>query len=408
VTVQTDATPVLPGSPELAALLARVAAGSAERERDGVYPHAQTEWLREAGLGRLRVPVADGGAGATVPELFAVVIDLAAADSNAAHALRTHFSFVEQAIHHPSPKRRGRWLELINAGHIFGNAISEQSMNPVGLEPGARFETTLEPAPDGDGYRLNGAKFYSTGTLFASWTQVYASKPDGTTSSATIPTDREGLTVEDDWDGFGQRHTGTGTTRFDDVHVDAREVSDFPAPDEDPRPTYQGAFLQLYLQALTAGILQAVREDAAALVRRRRRGFSHAAAESPTADPQVLQVVGEIAAEAFAARAIMLAAATAIQTASDSVRDGVPTPEAAQAASLAAAQAKVAIDRFSYATAAHLFDAGGASATQQVHNLDRHWRNVRTVSTHNPTHLKASAIGAHIVNGDALPNNGYF
>jgi len=404
--LQTHADPVRPGSPQLAALLARVAAGSAERERDGVYPHAQIEWLFDAGLGRLRVPVADGGAGAGVPELFEVVIDLAAADSNAAHALRTHFSFVELAIHHPSPKRRARWLELVNAGHVFGNAISEQSSNPVGLEPGARFETTLEP--DGDGYRLNGAKFYSTGTLFASFTQVYATKPDGVTASATIPTDRGGVTVEDDWDGFGQRHTGTGTTRFDDVHVDAREVLDFPAPGDEPRPTYQGAFLQLYLQALTAGILQAVQEDAVALVRRRRRGFSHAAAETPTTDPQVLQVVGEIAADAFAARAIVLAAATAIQAASDSVREGVPSAEGAQAGSVAAAKAKVAVDRFAYATAAHLFDAGGASATQQVHNLDRHWRNIRTISTHNPTHLKASAIGAHIVTGDALPNNGYF
>jgi hypothetical protein len=50
----------------------------------------------------------------------------------------------------------------------------------------------------------------------------------------------------------------------------------------------------------------------------------------------------------------------------------------------------------------------GASATQSVCNLDRHWRNVRTISTHNPTFLKASAIGDHVVNGTAFPPNAYF
>jgi alkylation response protein AidB-like acyl-CoA dehydrogenase len=108
----------------------------------------------------------------------------------------------------------------------------------------------------------------------------------------------------------------------------------------------------------------------------------------------VLQVVGEIAADAFAAEAIVLRAAESIQVAVDSVPDGLPDAAAAEAAQLAAAQAKVAVDRFSYATAARLFDVGGASATQRTYNLDRHWRNVRTISTHNPTFLKASGIGA--------------
>src|SRR5439155_18202149 len=152
-----------------------------------------------------------------------------------------------------------------------------------------------------------------------------------------------------------------------------------------------------------------VRNDAVALVKRRARNFSHAAApQHPAEDRQVLQVVGEIAADAFAAEAIVLRAAEQIQQAVDSVVDGVPSAQAADAAQHAAAEAKVAIDRFSYATAARLFDVGGASATQSVYNLDRHWRNARTISTHNPTFLKASAIGDHIVNGASFPANAYF
>jgi alkylation response protein AidB-like acyl-CoA dehydrogenase len=152
-----------------------------------------------------------------------------------------------------------------------------------------------------------------------------------------------------------------------------------------------------------------VRNDAIALVQRRTRNFSHSGApQEPTKDAQVLQVVGEISADAFAAEAILLLAAERIQDAADSVVDGFPSVEAAAAAQLAAAQAKVAIDHFSYATAAKLFDVGGASATQSIYNLDRHWRNVRTISTHNPTFLKATAIGDHEVNGAEFPANAYF
>ena len=68
-----------------------------------------------------------------------------------------------------------------------------------------------------------------------------------------------------------------------------------------------------------AGILRSVQEDAVALVRRRRRSFGHAATERPTEDHQLFQVVGEIAADAFAAEAIVLAAADRIQAAADSV-----------------------------------------------------------------------------------------
>jgi alkylation response protein AidB-like acyl-CoA dehydrogenase len=170
-----------------------------------------------------------------------------------------------------------------------------------------------------------------------------------------------------------------------------------------------GAFLQLYLQAVTAGALRAVRNDAVALVRRRRRSFSHSAAESPADDPQILQVVGEIAADAFAAEAIVLAATDRIEAASDSIAGGgSPDPDLAEAAQIAAAEAKVAIDAFAPRTASRLFDVGGASATQSSANLDRHWRNIRTISTHNPTLNKASAVGDHLVNGTPPPRNGFF
>jgi alkylation response protein AidB-like acyl-CoA dehydrogenase len=401
----TTSTPAIrPGSDELVALLARIAAGAEERERELKPPFEVIGWIREAGLGRLRIPVEEGGGGASLPELFATLIALAEADSNAAHILRTHYWFVEQQLVSDDPDARARGIALLNSGAIVGNGFSEQSKRPVGLY----FDTAFTIDPDG-GYRLNGTKYYSTGTLYSDYTQIWAAAPDGRIAGAVIPIDREGVTIEDDWDGFGQRLTGTGTTRLSNVHVAEEEYFDLGEPDGPQPPTYNGAFLQLYLQAVTAGVLRSVRSDAVALAKRRARNFSHATPpQSPSEDRQVLQVVGEIAADAFAAEAIVLLAAERIQDAFDSVLDGAPSAEAAEAAQLAAAEAKVAIDRFSYATAARLFDVGGASATQSIYNLDRHWRNVRTISTHNPTFLKASAIGDHFANGASFPANAYF
>jgi len=394
--------PVRPGSPELRALLDRISVDADVRDRDRVAPFDQIAWAKEAGLGRLRVPVADGGAGASLREFFATLIELAEADSNVAHILRTHYWFVEQQITAPDPDSQARGLALITSDKLVGNGFSEQGGRAVGLS----FDTTITPHPDG-GHRLNGTKFYSTGTLYSDYTQIWAAVPDGTIAGAVIPIDREGVTVEDDWDGFGQRLTGTGTTRLVDVHVRDEEFFDLGHPDE-LDPGYNGAFLQLYLQAVTVGILRSVRNDAVAWVQKRSRNFSHASSATAAEDRQVLQVVGEISADVFAGEAIVLAAADVMQRAFDSVVDGAPTPAATEAVQLAAAQAKVAIDRFSYATAAKLFDVGGASATQRIHNLDRHWRNARTASTHNPTFLKASAIGDHEVNGAGFPGNAYF
>lgn len=404
-TTAREATSVVrPGTPEWKELLATIAEGASDRERDKVAPHELIQLVKQAGVGRLRLPEELGGAGLTIPELFAALIDLAEADSAVPHILRTHFWFVEQHLQAiEDPAFRARLVDIAGSDKLVGNGFSEQSKKPVGLY----FDT--EFTPDGEGYRLNGTKYYSTGSIYSDYTQIWAAAPEGRIAGAVIPVDRKGVSILDDWDGFGQRLTGTGTTVLDDVEIAADELFDLGEPDGEPVPGYQGAFLQLTLQAYTAGVLRAVRNDALELVRRRARNYSHAGQpQAPTEDAQVLQVIGEISADAFAAEAIVLQAARAIQAAADSVVDGVPTAEAAEAAQLAAAQAKVAIDRFSYATAAKLFDVGGTSATQAAWNLDRHWRNVRTISTHNPTFLKASAVGANLLHGTAFPANAYF
>lgn len=100
----TDHELVRPGSPEYLRLLAAVAEGSGERDRDRVLPFDQVRALAAAGIGRLRIARADGGGGATLGELFQVVIDLAHADPNVAHIFRAHLGFVEQTLQLPDAR----------------------------------------------------------------------------------------------------------------------------------------------------------------------------------------------------------------------------------------------------------------------------------------------------------------
>ncbi len=141
------------------------------------------------------------------------------------------------------------------------------------------------------------------------------------------------------------------------------------------------------------------------LLSTRTRTFSFAAAEKPTEDPQLLQVVGELSSRAFAAKAIVLAAAKELDEAIETADKGIISYKASHQASLRAAQAKVVVDKLALEASTLLFEVGGASATRKTAQLDRHWRNIRTISSHNPTVYKARAIGNYEVNEIDLPIN---
>jgi alkylation response protein AidB-like acyl-CoA dehydrogenase len=375
----------------LEAALADLAAGAAQRERERRHPFAEVRRLADAGLGRLRVPTAYGGDGATLRDLFATVMRVAAADSNVAQALRAHFHFVEGRLASPDEAQRRRWLPEVVAGTLFGNGTVERNTSEI-----FAFETTL--VPDGDGFRLNGTKYYSTGTLYADRVVVAACLPDGTVASAIVPVDRAGVHVADDWDGMGQRLTASGTTRFEDVAVAADEVVPSPIGTDAPAP--RGTFLQLYLVAVAAGIVRTVATDAAAVVRTRTRTFSHGSGDLPKSDPLLQHIVGQIDANAFGAEAVVLAAAEALDRAVD-----VPTQHAA---AVLAARAQVIVSDLAPRSAELLFSVGGASATSRDANLDRHWRNARTLASHNPAIYKARALGDLLINEQPLPANGFF
>jgi alkylation response protein AidB-like acyl-CoA dehydrogenase len=391
----TFTAPIRTHTAEFEQFIQAVAKDAHERRATGgtKRPDYAMELIKKSRFGALRLPTELGGGGASLRDSFYAVIRLAEADPDVAHALRFHFYQVEDLLRNPEDESSKRWLKKIAEGSIIGNAYTEISTIHVGKY---EFETSL--LPEGDGYRLNGTKYFSTGTLYADYVFVTASNQEGKTVSAVIPTNREGVIVEDDWDGIGQKLTGSGTTRFNHVFVYPHEVTVDP---EDKVPI--NSHLQLFLQAVISGILRNIVSDASVLVKSRKRTFSFAPADTPAADPLLQETIGHLASKAFAAEAIVLAAADALEQAVNLVVDGNIDFALSHEASLRAAQAKVVVDELALKAATLLFEVGGASATRASANLDRHWRNIRTISSHNPIAYKARAIGDLVVNAQPLP-----
>lgn len=369
-------------------IFASIAEGAVARDRNRELAHAEVAELKRAGFGALRLPVADGGRGASVRQLFRLLIDLSAADSNITQALRAHFFVAEGFL--LAGDEEG--LRRIAEGQIFGNAISEKGTGSVG-----RYGTRL--TRDGEDFLLDGTKFYSTGSLYADAISV-AADLDGERVYATVDTDREGLTQFDDWDGFGQRLTGSGTSIFEGVRVPARLVQSRGYGSAGRTPS--SAYLQLFHLAALAGILRRATDDVREWVSHRTRSYSHAPADLPREDPLVQAVLGRASSAAYVARSTVLAVADALDAALASP-EAADDPDLLDAAELAAAQAQVVLVPLVLDAVSGIFDVGGASISSEALDLDRHWRNARTLGVHNPVVYKQQAVGRFELTGDGLP-----
>lgn len=390
-----------PRPTDWAAVLASIAEGALRREVDGELPVEAVRQLKSEGFGALRVPASYGGGGLGLVDLARLWIELAAVDANLPQAFRGHFALVEDRLwHHARSSDQRVWFDRFVAGEMAGNAWSEVGSD-IDLP-----RTVLRPRADGS-YRLDGTKYYTIGTIFAEWADVHArvarpGHPDEVedpTAIALVDTRDPGVRTIDDWNGFGQRGTGSGTTTFDNVGVPAEHVLPF----EDRFP-YQTAFYQLNLLATLTGIATAALRDVVDAVQKRTRNFSHANAPRVRDDAQVLALVGGIAAAVYAAEAATLRVAASIQAVADApLASEEEVAALVETSEIESSTAQVVVSDLVLRATSDLFDALGASATARPLALDRHWRNARTVASHNPRILKARVVGAHAVNGTPPP-----
>ncbi len=381
----------------IAPVLDRLRETSAQRDIERTHPFEEIRSLAGAGILRYRVPREDGGAGASVRELAELVVDIAAADSNVAQALRPGFLVADGlATGTLTGAKRERTLARVLAGDLFAGTRNEATGKPGQI--GTRITR------EGSAYRVTGEKYYSTGGLHAGWFSGNAVDDEGNVVTFTVPTDREGVDLIDDFDAVGQRLTASGTTRLDGVLVDPDEVDPFKA--QPPHP--HGSLAHLILAATLAGIAGAAQHDAVRLVRGVARPIKHSTASRSADDPYVRLAVGRIATAAFTARAQVASAAEQLDAYWRQPVGARSDESVGLRATIAVAEAYVGAGEQALAAGELLFDVGGGTLTRREHNLDRHWRNARTVANHNPRGWKAAAVGGWLVADEPPPANGLF
>jgi alkylation response protein AidB-like acyl-CoA dehydrogenase len=375
---------------ELPLILERAREQGPAREQERALLHDRVGELQEIGFGALRIPVSEGGAGYSLRQLFDTLITVAAADSNLAHLYRGHVAFVEQLLIETDEQRRQRWLPRILRGDLVGNAQSER-------QEIAEIKTEL--TVDDGTVLLDGVKYYTTGSIYADWIYL-AAMENGERVGATVWTGHAGVRSVDDWDGFGQQLTGSGTTVFERVPVEEGEIEHFDGH-EDFRARYIASVFQLCLLAVVAGTGAAALAETCEYVRPRKRIFGFAGETLPRENELVQAVVGDLASYAHAARSLVLTSAEELDQLLAARREGTLTDEAAVAAELNVFKAQQVVLSLVLTETTELFEVGGASAVGKGRALDRHWRNVRTIASHNPAIQRKRAIGDHALNGRA-------
>lgn len=371
----------------------RIAEGSVERERGRVFPHEQVAWLNEARFGTVRIPQSQGGFGASLEQAFLLLADLGAADANVAHIWRNHLAFVEDRLNAPVSETNDRWLRRILDGEFVGGGWTEA--NNVTL---ANMVTTV--SAEDDHWVVTGSKYYATGSLYADWLDVIGRDDDGQLLTALVRRSDPGVTLVDDWQGFGQRTTASGSARYQHVRAEPGDV--FPAAD---RFTYQPHFYQIALLSVLTGITRAALIDGSTALAERKRNYPQGLSERPTEDAQLLQVIGEVSADVFAARAALAQSARSLDTVVAGRIDGHETRQHLIDSEVAVAQAQLVIIAAALRATTNIFDALGASGVSEPLALDRHWRNARTLASHNPRVYKARILGDWLINGkDPVPD----
>jgi SfnB family sulfur acquisition oxidoreductase len=357
---------------------------------------AELEDLGLTGLLALGIPAERGGAAASAEAIVECFRLISAADASIGQVPQNHFQLVDAVVRYGDVAQKELLLGDVVAGARFGNALSER-----GGRDAVDLKTVLRP--DGaDGYRLEGRKYYSTGALTAQWVPVVAREEGGERKAFVyVPREAPGLVVEQDWTAFGQRATISGTTRLNDVAVRPEWVLWLPVLEE--ADTFS-AFAQVLHAAVDVGIARGALDEAAAHLRERARPFFEAVGEGlerAADEPYAVAKLGELRVRVRAAEALLADAGRGLDAAAAHPDD----PATVTRARLGVAEARACGAETALAVASDALDVLGASAADEKYGLDRHWRNARTHTLHDPTRWKHVHLGRHLVNG-VVPDPG--
>lgn len=377
-----------------ASLFEDISRGERAREAGRHLPLVPLRQLSEHGLGAITIPGQEGGDGADYQTVIRLLMDLSAVDTNLAHMWRSHVVFVEYLRLIPDPYLRKRWWKHILDGDWGGSALSSQH------DP-ERDQATVVSRDNTGVLRITGEKYYTTGTLASDWTVVSATMEQPLAQAILRRRRRAGeagltlqnisqclaivrvrqprVKVKDDWDGFGQRMTATGTLTMNNAGVES-------LIETNRHHRFTPVFQEASLVALMAGVGRAALRDGIQQIRARTRIFHTSTGDLPRSDSQMLGIIGELSAQLGAAEEMVRAIGREL--------DAGNITEA----TVGAQRASVMVPKLVLDVSSRIFDTLGASATSTSQELDRHWRNVRTLATHDPAVFKARMLGDWEVN----------
>jgi SfnB family sulfur acquisition oxidoreductase len=350
------------------------------RDVERQLPWQELEDCARSGLLAIRVPREYGGAHVSYLTLTRVVAAIGEADASIGQLLLSIVlaSSVIEAVGREEQKRL--FFGKILQGYRWGNGHAEGGSLPAGT-------TRTRITREGDHYRVNGAKAYSTGALFSQLISIGCVDDDGLSKTAVIDRHAPGLTIIDDWDGFGQRTTASGTLLLDNVRVEHSHVLD--SEQGKTRANTYG-IPDLFHSALDLGIARAAFSDTLDYVRHHARPYARTGVEAVAEDPYVLAIIGDVHTRIHAGEVVLERAAELFDQVT---AEQGPGPSAQVSSALAAA--KILTTEAALLASNKLFQLGGASSTRLEYGFDRHWRNARTHTVHDPVAWKFNLIGKY-------------
>lgn len=368
-------------------------ATASERDRRRTLPYREVDLLSEIGLYGATVPKEFGGAEITAVTLAEVFRIISAADPSLGQIPQNHVAFVE-TIREGTRTQQEFYFRRFLKGERIGNALSEAN-NKKGMKD---YKTRLTKVKGA--YRINGEKAYCTGAIFAHWIPVFTLDEQDRLWMAYVRSDSPGITIHDNWSGMGQRTTASGTITFENVYATEHEL--IPRFGQ-TQPQVGHAWGQIPHAAIDLGIAEEAFADTLHFIKTRSRPWHGSGLDKLSDEPLVIQKIGEFQHAINAARLLLKHGAELTDIARANTTD-----ETSLAASIAVAEARIATDHASLLVTNGLFELCGTKSTFTEHNLDRHWRNARTHTLHDPIRWKTQFIGNYILNDVRPPKNALF
>ena len=362
-----------------------------QRDAERLLPFEEIEAYSQSGLWAMTVPKQYGGAEVSSYTVAQVIALMSGVDGSIGQIPQNHFYGLEILRNTGTEQQKQKLYAEVLKGARFGNALAEFKTKNA-----AQKQTAISPV-DG-GFIVNGEKFYCTGSLFAHRIPTLVKDEHGREFLAFIPRQSKGLELVDDWSGFGQRTTGSGTVKFNHVFVEADDVIPFDTAYS--QPTISGPFAQIMHAAIETGIARAAFEETLIRVRQ-ARPWIDSGVDKATDDPLTLFELGRIAADVRASEVLLKQAARSIDAAKPQ-----PTAENIAKASIDVAKVRAHSTETALKASSKLIELAGSRGSQREDGLDRFWRNARVHTLHDASRWKYYFIANHLLNGVLPPRRG--